>query len=295
MSKALNFPLWNEELWKKGLLKELGNVGEENLQWNPLGLGLVPIYHKPKEAISLKTFPKEVAIGAIANPGQLLSCMPALEGGANAIFLSQAQNLALSLNGVLGNIITIFANDSHQLNELMRWYQSQGWSLSDCQMAIHRQEVQVSTDLLDLIRSGACIQDNCVEIKFSDTTLALASIQSALSSAEKIWLEKISLGYTPLEAAESICFMYHHHPSFWVDIACIKSVRAAWEAKLEEWSVDDARVFIYSKVIDSSTAEMEYDRLLPLTTMSMSALIGGSQVVAIQPIQHEQAAASARY
>jgi methylmalonyl-CoA mutase len=295
MSKALNFPLWNEELWKKGLRKELGNIGEENLQWNPLGLGVVPIYHKPKMAISLRTFPKEVAIGAISSPRGTLDCMQALEGGANALYLNDNQDLTTSLSGVLGNIISIFSYDANQLNALIEWYQSQGWSPSDCQMAIHHENLSVTSDRLSIIRSGASVQDSCIEISFANTESAFAAIQGALEKAEKIWREKMTIGFTSIEAAESICFMYHHHPSFWVDIACIKAIRAAWESKLEEWEMENARIFIYSKVVDQSAAEKEYDRLLPSTTMAMSALIGGSQAIAIQPIQYEQAVASARW
>lgn len=295
MSRALNFPHWNEEGWKKGLLKELGNVPEESLEWNPFGLGLVPLYKKEVSAIDLRTFPAQWKIGAMSREGQVLSCMDALMGGANALLMSAEQDVTSSLKGVLGNIISIHAASLEQLKELFSWYQNQGWMLGDCHLAMHIENKEVSPIWIEYLRAGASIQDSCVEVQFTDTTLAPQAIKEALTKAEQIWKEKVELGYTPAEAAESICFVYHHHPSFWVDIACIKSIRAAWEQRLIEWDLSTSKVFIYSKVVDRHSAEIEYDRLLPCTTMSMSAILGGSQAIAVQPIQHEKVESAARW
>jgi methylmalonyl-CoA mutase len=295
MTRALDFPIWNEESWKKGLQKELGNVPPDALDWDPLGLGTLPLYAKLEEAYVLKSFPTSWSIGAIAPDGAELDCLPALMGGANALFFSENQSLPASLKEVLGNIISFHCVDSNQLNKVLEWYNAQQWDWKDCRISLYRENISASNQYVSYQQKGASIQDGCVEIQFQSTLQAPQAIAVALKKAGQLFQDKLALGFSSKMAAESICFVYRNQPSFWVDIACLKSLRLGWEDYLQSQNVENAEVFIYSIAEDKSAAEQEYDRLLPLTTMAMSAILGGCNAVSICPIQHEHSEAAARW
>jgi len=295
MSRALDFPIWNEESWKKGLQKELGNLPSDTLNWNPLGLGNLPLYAKRKEANLVKTFPASWSIGVMAAEGEVLNCMSALMGGANALFLSENQAVPASLKDVLGNIISFHCFQQGQLQSVLDWYKANAWDWKDCKMSLYRESIEASNQYLSYIEQGASIQDGCIEVQFHSTEEAPANIARALRKAAQLFRDKLAVGFNAKDAAESICFVYENHPSFWVDIACLKSLRLGWEEYLHSQHIVAAGVFIYSIGKDKSAAEQEYDRLLPLTTMAMSAVLGGSNAVVVCPIGHDQSEAASRW
>lgn len=295
MEKALNFPEWSEEIWSKGLIKELGSTPMESLHWNPFGLGNIPMYKKTMESIVLNSFPKEWAIGAIGNDLVGLQCLPALMGGANALFLEAGLDLKKQLDGVLGNIIQIHCSNVQQLKEALAWYEENQWSWSECRMSLYQTHDALSADFLEYIKQGAQICDGCIEVQVHSTASALNEIERAIHQAMTIWKNKLSLGFDAQQAANSIQFCYRGQPSFLADIAILKSIRYAWEDFLKKEGLSSSTVQILTVVESKADLDERYDALLHQTTMAMSAVVGGSNAVAIVPIAHEQTEAAARW
>lgn len=177
MSEKMNFNTWSQELWLKGLKKELGEAHPESLNWTfAEGLHTVP-YAPTDFAVALNSFPKQYTIGSWISTGKHDEIMEALMGGAESLFFAPNVFDAAEMTGVLGDILQFQLSSESQLNDARAWYNAQGFDAEKWFGAIY--EEYPSTVVLKGESTEAVVQEvkriftqlngNCCQVIYHTT------------------------------------------------------------------------------------------------------------------------------
>jgi methylmalonyl-CoA mutase len=191
MNKEMNFDNWSNEIWLKGLQKELGEASAESLNWSfAEGMKTLP-YSPSKLSLKLNSFPQHFKVGAWIETGTSAEIMDALMGGAESLFFSSGKFEVASLSGVLGNIIQFQLANANDLDIAKTWYDGAGFSSSEWYGAIYS------------------AQDSTVVIAGSTTADVVKSIQQQIGSLN----------------GDCCQVVYHTTGSYFFDIAVLRVIR----------------------------------------------------------------------
>jgi methylmalonyl-CoA mutase len=306
MKKTLDFNEFSSstlDIWKKGVLKELGGKAYESLIWSfDDQLSIDPYFSRTNQKLNVVTkSSSEWAIkeSFVYNDPKSLnkSILESLEGGVNALEILINESADVDFNMLFNDVFTqyiqvFFSGEfaTHKtVNDFFEYSISKGVDVSlltgGLLSSADQLEISNRIKLLKTTKSSfAFFNIDAVKIQKQGGN-ASHSIVYALVQGTSILNTLIEHGIDPSTAANSIRFSFATEPSYFIEIGKLRAFRTLWAQVLKAF---DPEIDVVNSIrIDSKTSSFyqssvdRHNNMLRATTQSMSAIIGGTDTLEV--------------
>ncbi len=125
-------------------------------------------------------------------------------------------------------------------------------------------------------------------IQDSGSTLS-QELGFGLAMANDYFSRLTGRGHTPGEIAATMLFSFATGPNYFMEIAKLRAARWLWRAVCKEWAVEEklSNMYIHSRTASwNLTLYDPHVNMLRTTTETMSASLGGSDTISVQPFDN---------
>lgn len=306
MKQTLDFNEFSNssiDIWKKGVIKELGDKAYDSLIWGfDDNLSIEPYYAEANQKLNVvakssRDWAIKESFG-YQDPIKLnKSILESLEGGVNAIEIIINDNLVIDFNLLFKDVfcqyIQVFFSGSfasHKtIHDFFEYSKSKGVEISllsgGLLSSADQQELSNRINLLKTSPSAFHLFsiDAC-EIQNKGGN-ASHSMVYALNQGTSLLDTLIENGVDSAVAANSIRFSFATEPSYFIEIGKLRAFRTLWGQVLKAF--DQSIDVVNSIRIDSKTSSFyqssidRHNNMLRATTQSMSAIIGGTDTLEV--------------